>query len=236
MNYLLLFTIIYNVHVTMGHRGIRNTLDEIKTKYINVTEKQIKLFISQCHECKVKCAKPKNSSELVVKPITSNDFNTRGQVDLNDMQSCPDGELKFILNYQDHFRKLCILKSLKTKIVSEIAYHLLDIFTTTGAPAILQSDSSRESTAEIIEESSSMWKDLKVFIERLDCANNGWTSLFIHIFMFRLLLIFLRSCFMETRNTSLLVARNSSLRSMVSFLVLSAICNMIVPEDHNTFL
>ena len=97
----------------------------------------MKLFISGCYECKIKKVKSKNSTKLVVHPLSSNDFNACGQVDLIDMQSCPNGPYKFILNYQDHFTKFCVLRSLKTKIATEVAYHLLDIFTTFGAPAIL---------------------------------------------------------------------------------------------------
>ena len=78
------------------------------------------------------------------------------------MQSCPHGSYKFTLNYQDHFTKFCILKSLKTKIASEIAYQLLDIFTTFGAPEILQSDNGREFVVKVIQELAMMWKDVKL--------------------------------------------------------------------------
>jgi len=44
---------------------------------------------------------------IVVKPIISRELNSRCQVDLVDMQTCKDGEYKFILNYQDHQTK-CI--------------------------------------------------------------------------------------------------------------------------------
>ncbi|CAF2396358.1 unnamed protein product [Rotaria sp. Silwood2] len=157
-----LFDIIQTVHTTIGHRGINNTVKEIKKIYANVTEKQVVLFISGCYECKIKKSKPKNSSKLVVQPVISNDFNARGQVDLIDMQSCPDGPFKFILNYQDHFTKFCILRSLKTKTAAEVAYHLLDIFTTFGAPAILQSDNGREFVAKVINELAEMWTGLRI--------------------------------------------------------------------------
>ncbi|CAF4315091.1 unnamed protein product, partial [Adineta steineri] len=87
-----LYDIIRIAHSNIGHRGIKNTLKEIKKKCVNVTEKQVKLFISECNECKIKRAKPRNSSKLVIRSIISNDFNSRGQVDLIDMQSSPDGE------------------------------------------------------------------------------------------------------------------------------------------------
>ena len=122
----------------------------------------MKLFISGCYKCKIKKVKPKNSTKLVVHPLSSNDFNARGQVDLIDMQSCPDGSYKFILNYQDHFTKFCVLGPLKTKTATEVAYHLLDIFTTFGTPAILQLDNGRESVAKVIEDLAGMWNGLHI--------------------------------------------------------------------------
>ncbi|CAF4079766.1 unnamed protein product, partial [Adineta steineri] len=157
-----LYDIIRIAHSNIGHRGIKNTLKEIKKKCVNVTEKQVKLFISECNECKIKRAKPRNSSKLVIRSIISNDFNSRGQVDVIDMQSSPDGEFKFILNYQDHFTKFSILRPLKSKTAAEVAFNLSYIFTTFGAPAILQSNNGREFVARVIEELALIWKDLKI--------------------------------------------------------------------------
>ena len=78
------------------------------------------------------------------------------------MQSCLDGEFKFILNYHDHFTKFCILKPMQTKTAVDVSYHLLDIFTTFGAPVILQSDSGPEFIAKVIEELAEMWTGLKI--------------------------------------------------------------------------
>jgi hypothetical protein len=37
-----LFDVIQNIHVTLEHRCVRYTLNEIKKKYINITEKQVR--------------------------------------------------------------------------------------------------------------------------------------------------------------------------------------------------
>jgi len=81
---------------------------------------------------------------LVVKPIISSEMNSRCQIDLIDMQAQPDGEYKFILVYQNHLTKFVLLRPLIQKRAEEVAYVLLDIFTTFGAPSILQSDNGRE--------------------------------------------------------------------------------------------
>jgi hypothetical protein len=57
-----LFDVIHEAHITIGHRGIHNTVKAIKKKYVNITEKQVKLFISGSDKCKQKRAKPKHSS------------------------------------------------------------------------------------------------------------------------------------------------------------------------------
>ncbi|CAF1686885.1 unnamed protein product [Rotaria magnacalcarata] len=157
-----LFGIIKEAHITIDHRGIVNTLKEVKKRFVNVTEKQVTLFISGCEECKRKRSMPKSATKLVIKPVISNDFNARGQVDLVDMQLCPDGPYKLIVNYQDHFTKFCILRPLKTKTACEVAYQLLEIFTILGVPVILQSDSGREFVAKIIQELVDMWSGVKI--------------------------------------------------------------------------
>ena len=55
-------------------------------------------FINLCENCTLKQAKAKKS--IVVKPILSDDFNSRCQVDLIDLQSRPDCEYRFIMVYQ----------------------------------------------------------------------------------------------------------------------------------------
>jgi len=98
----------------------------------------------------------------VVKPVLHNEMNSRCQVDLIDMQSNPYGDIKFILVYQDHLTKFGILRSLHSKRADEVAYHLLDIFTTFGATTILHSDNGREFCNQIIKSLCEMWNDIKI--------------------------------------------------------------------------
>ena len=77
------------------------------------------------------------------------EFNTRCQVDLIDIQSSPDGEYKFKPYFQDDLTKFVSLLPLKSKTAEEDGYQLLDIFTTTGAPSVLQSDNGEEFANQI---------------------------------------------------------------------------------------
>ena len=55
------------------------------------------------------------------------------------MHSQPDGDYKFILNYQDHLTKFVVLKPLTHKTKEAVAAELVQIFSLLGAPHILQS-------------------------------------------------------------------------------------------------
>ena len=79
------------------------------------------------------------------------------------LQAQPDTEFKFILNYQDHFSKFCILRPLKRKTATAVAEQLVDIFSLMGPPAILQSDNGRElKNKELVDEVLEMWPGLKM--------------------------------------------------------------------------
>lgn len=77
------------------------------------------LYLSLCEACQKK-AKGKKKG-IVIKPILTSEMNSRCQVDLIDLQTQPDNEFKFILNYQDHLTKFVVLRPLKTKTASEVA-------------------------------------------------------------------------------------------------------------------
>lgn len=78
------------------------------------------------------------------------------------MQTQSINNYRFIMNYQDHLTKFVTLKPLKTKRAEEIAYILMKIYTTFGAPAILHSDNGREFVNSVINELDIMWGDVKI--------------------------------------------------------------------------
>lgn len=137
-----LFEVIKTAHSATGHGGRQVTTKLLNEKYANISQEIVTLFIEGCENCQLKRNKIKKG--LVVKPIISNHFNSRCQIDLIDLQSRPDDNYKFILVYQDHLTKYIQLKALKTKTAKEVAYNLIDIFTQFGSPCILQSDNGRE--------------------------------------------------------------------------------------------
>ena len=63
-------------------------------------------------------------------------MNPRAQVDLIDMQRLPNGEVKWIIVYQDHLKKFVQLRLAKSKRAAESANILLDIFSIFCAPSV----------------------------------------------------------------------------------------------------
>src|SRR6476469_3249476 len=96
-------------------------------KYANITVEVIELFKSLCLEC-MKKRKRAAVKGVVVRPILSREYGCRGQVNLAGMQSMANGQYKWIMVYQDHLMKYCILCPLSSKRAAEVAYQLMDIF------------------------------------------------------------------------------------------------------------
>jgi len=87
-------------------------MNELQNNFKNITHEVVMLFLSLCNQCRTKQKVPK-------KIIICRELNSRCQVDLVDMQTCKDGEFKFILNYQDHLTKFIQLRPLKSKNAEE---------------------------------------------------------------------------------------------------------------------
>ncbi|XP_072384043.1 KRAB-A domain-containing protein 2-like [Diabrotica undecimpunctata] len=147
------------VHLNTGHGGRDKMINALKPKYA-IPRPAVEIFVRLCTTCDEK--KHLTKKGVVVKPIVSTSWNSRGQVDLIDFQSSPDGEYKWLLNYQDHFTKFIHLRPLKSKCATEVAQELLKLFLEFGAPCILQSDNGREFVNSIIRELVSKWPSCKI--------------------------------------------------------------------------
>ena len=101
--------------------------------------------------------KRSKTTGVIVKPIISENFNKRAQMDLIDFQTLPDGEYKWLLVYQDHFTKFIALRPLRAKSAIDVATALFDIFCIFGVPLILQSDNGREFRNQIVVAFKKMW-------------------------------------------------------------------------------
>ncbi len=76
-----LFEAIRECHQETGHGRRDITKNAINSRFANVTKEQIDVFLDLCETCHLKKKKVRKS--LVVKPIISNDLNSRAQVGIN---------------------------------------------------------------------------------------------------------------------------------------------------------
>ena len=109
-----MLNVIQKIHIATGHGGRDKTIKEANNKYANVSIEAFELFKALCEECQLKKRKLA-SKGLVVKPIVSKEFNSRGQMDLIDMQSLSYNDYRYIVVYQDQMTKFVVLRPLKSK-------------------------------------------------------------------------------------------------------------------------
>jgi transposase InsO family protein len=153
------FEALERIHGEVGHRGRDIMLEACKTKYANLTVRMIKAFVDTCIECQKNRPRSKTTG-CVVKPILCENFNSRAQMDLIDMQCMPDDGYKWIMVYQDHFSKFIMLRPLRAKEAIEVARGLISVFSVLGVPLILQSDNGKEFRNKVITSLKSLWPEM----------------------------------------------------------------------------
>ena len=154
-------------HVACGHGGEKRTYYELKNhrNVANITSEQIRAFISLCETCQKKNNRRKRKKSC--SSIISSRFGERGQVDLIDLtMNRTDDGYSYILNYQDHLTKYLMLKPLKAKTPERVNEALLEIFTTIGAPEILQCDNGTEFSRIETEVLAKYWPNCKLIHSR----------------------------------------------------------------------
>ena len=145
-----LYDKLLEAHIQTGHGGRDKMLYYAKNIW-KVPKTACQLFTTCCKTCNGIQVAPKKG--VIVKPIISDGFNMRGQVDLIDFQSTHDGEYSWLMNYQDHATKFLHLQPLKSKHAVNVAEELYKFLFTWGAPRILQSENGRKFVAAVIHES-----------------------------------------------------------------------------------
>ena len=81
-----MFDIIQRANIQTGHGG-SDKMTKFLSNYAKITRESIELYKSLCTECQTKRKCPIIKG-VVVRPILSKDFLSRGQVDLIDMHLC----------------------------------------------------------------------------------------------------------------------------------------------------
>ena len=108
-----LFDILYHAHVRdSSHTTGRSMQEFLKQHYSNISRSICDLYHSLCPACAQKAKTVRKPEALTPILSDSDTFNSRGQIDLIDMQATPDGDNKWILQYIDHLTKFCYLRAL----------------------------------------------------------------------------------------------------------------------------
>ncbi len=123
---------IHPCHVELdGHSGIQKTEKATQWHYVNVSRLMIDKIVAGC-SCQLDEKFPPKPEDI--KFIISRSFNSRGQVDLINVTTYPDGKVCWILHYQDHHDKMSYLRALPNKEAATIAVVLIRLLLQHGAP------------------------------------------------------------------------------------------------------
>jgi hypothetical protein len=151
------YEILKEAHMKTGHGGRDKMRHETAQHYYWIPSKIIDAFLPTCVSCQVR--KPLKL-HVVPTAIISLGFMTRLQIDLVDMRTRPDGELKWILHCRDHFTKYSWGYAVPSKEARHVAENLLSLFYQFGPCKILQSDNGKEFTAQVIKDLKKLWPGL----------------------------------------------------------------------------
>lgn len=153
-----LFDCIEEIHLATGHARDKVIMQNACSKrYSNIPRSAIDIYVSTCPQCLTN--KKKSTQPQAYKPILSKFFNERGQVDLIDMRSQPDGKFKWVLRYSDHLTAFSHSVPLEDKNAKTAALALLPILLSFGAPSILQSDQGPEFAGEVVDAIHEIWPE-----------------------------------------------------------------------------
>ena len=92
------FDALLALHLEGQHCKARTFKARIDSKYARIPRWISDLFVEKCPVCTQRL--PRKAAAAGSKPILTEGFGRRGQVDLVDMQTCKDGDLCYLLNYQ----------------------------------------------------------------------------------------------------------------------------------------
>jgi len=152
-----LFDAITEIHVASAHGGRDMMYSLARKKYVNVTKEVLLLYADLCEHCHIK--KSSNRRPTMERLPVSSVLRRRCQVDVIDMELQPDGDLRYILCYQDLRTNFMCLRALRTQEAGEVADCLIDIFCTFGSPLILQSVNGYEFAREVVSQVKNMWPE-----------------------------------------------------------------------------
>ena len=143
------FHAIEEAHTGSCHLSATPTTALLQKKYFNITLAEVKCFIDLCCSC-ARTRKMKAEKFVgAVKPIRSNAFRERFQMDLIDYSADPQKNvygvvMTKLLVVKNHFTRLTFMVPLPGKETEFVAWELYCFFSFVGHPLIVQTDNGTE--------------------------------------------------------------------------------------------
>lgn len=126
-----LFNILHYTHIYLNHAGFTEMSKKLSEKFENITDFEIKTYLSLCTNCKTDKTDP-----LV---FSTSEMSSKCSVDLINYEWTPDNGYKFLMVYTNLLTRFCIFKPLKGTSLEETADNLIDIFSLIGVPTKIYS-------------------------------------------------------------------------------------------------
>ena len=145
----------HNQH--LSHQKVASTYNHLASKYHNITERVVRIFVRKCPICLMQQQKSsRNKTKGAARPIISDSFHDRVQVDLISFQHDPvpdhNGvEMRYILVTKDHCTTFIWLRAIPRKEATIVAAELRHLFHEIGFPLIFHSDNGTEFMASVLE-------------------------------------------------------------------------------------
>lgn len=137
------------------HSGICNTQATIQKHRACLPRDMIQQFIKTCPTCNLKQSQ---TVQPRLKPIKSENFWERVQLDLVDMRSENSNGYKWIAHAMCHFTKFHILWPMKNKSAVDVSEGLKTfVLPYFGLPKILQCDNGTEFKNQLVKELVKQW-------------------------------------------------------------------------------
>lgn len=148
------FDAINEWHHKRGHLGQERTHAFCRQKYYNCTQELVRIYCETCYICM-----KKNPTVTAMKgsrkPIRSNGFRDRFQIDLIDFRKMrkrdPFGVImQWIVTIKDHSTGFTHVSAIPRKTAQFVAHRLQEVFGLIGYPSIFHTDNGKEFTARRI--------------------------------------------------------------------------------------
>ena len=165
---------LYHNHVAAGHRGMEQTREQIKQRYVCIgLTRRIHDYISQCTICHQFRKYPRKASPMYAYEITPRPFHQIHMDLLGPLPTTPGGK-RYIITYVDRFTRYTILDALENRTAITVAKSLYNrVIAEYTTPEVIVSDNALEFTSEVIHEMCKFLKIQKTTVTAYMPAANG---------------------------------------------------------------